>query len=303
MKPCLICRSPVEAFISFGKMPLGNGFLLPEQFASEYFFDLEVGFCRKCGMVQLLGQPERERMFHERYAFFSGTSAFMARHFREFAESVMKNLPAIDPFVVEIGSNDGIMLRNFAEAGIRHLGIEPSANVAQAAVRQGIRTVVDFFGADLARKIVAEHGQADAFLAANVVCHIPYLHDIVQGIRILLKPSGIFMFEEPYLGDVIEKTSYDQIYDEHTFLFSITSLDHMFERVRHGDRRCRPPGYPRGLDAVQCGEQGGKTRLEDGRPPTGEGKGPGPVQTGNVRPLPAATANLPGTASSASFGT
>src|SRR3990172_1745088 len=64
--------------------------------------------------------------------------------------------------------------------------------------------------------------------AANVVCHIPYLHDIVQGIRILLKPSGIFMFEEPYLGDVIEKTSYDQIYDEHTFLFSITSLEHLF---------------------------------------------------------------------------
>ena len=230
MKPCLICQSPVEAFISFGKMPLGNGFLSREQFQGEYFFDLDVGFCRRCGMVQLLQQPERERMFHEQYAFFSGTSASMARHFRELSESVMKTLPAVDPFVVEIGSNDGIMLRNFALAGIRHLGIEPSANVAQAAVQQGIRTVVEFFGADLARKIVSEHGQADAFLAANVVCHIPYLHDIVQGIRILLKPSGIFIFEEPYLGDVIEKTSYDQIYDEHTFLFSITSLDPEFSR-------------------------------------------------------------------------
>ena len=230
MKPCLICQSPVEAFISFGKMPLGNGFLLQEQFQDEYFFDMDVGFCRQCGMVQLLEQPERERMFHEQYAFFSGTSAFMARHFSEFADSVIKTLPGADPFVVEIGSNDGIMLRNFAKAGIRHLGIEPSANVAQAAVQLGIHTVVEFFGADLARRIVSEHGQADAFLAANVVCHIPYLHEIVEGIRILLKPSGIFVFEEPYLGDVVEKTSYDQIYDEHTFLFSITSLDHLFAR-------------------------------------------------------------------------
>jgi methylation protein EvaC len=231
MKDCLICAAPIEAFINFGKMPLGNGFLLPEQFADEYHFPMQVGFCASCGMVQLLDQPDRERMFHENYAFFSGTSRFMAEHFKAFAEHVMADyLEGDSPMVVEMGSNDGIMLQNFAAAGIRHLGIEPSQNVAQVAINRGIDTITEFFDADLARRIVAEHGQADAFLAANVTCHIPYLHSIVEGIKALLKPSGVVLFEDPYLCDVIEKTSYDQIYDEHTFLFSVASISSLFER-------------------------------------------------------------------------
>jgi methylation protein EvaC len=231
MKTCLVCATPIEPFIDFGLMPLGNGFLLPEQFGEEYFFPMQVGFCAACGMVQLLDQPEPERMFHENYAFFSGTSRLMALHFQEFATHVMADyLTGADPFVVEMGSNDGIMLQHFAAAGIRHAGIEPSKNVAQVAINKGIATVTEFFGVDLARQIVAEQGQADAFLAANVMCHIPYLHDIVEGISILLKPDGVVMFEDPYLGDVIEKTSYDQIYDEHTFLFCVHSISRLFER-------------------------------------------------------------------------
>lgn len=229
MKNCLICRSSLEPFIDFGNMPLGNGFLLPQQFTDEYRFHMQVGSCPKCTMVQLLEQPDRERMFHENYAYFSGTSRYMAQHFRDFAEHVMADyLPDPDPFVVEMGSNDGIMLQNFASASIRHLGIEPSKNVAHVAVERGINTVTEFFEADLARSIVAEQGQADVFLAANVMCHIPYIHDIVEGIKILLKPTGVVLFEDPYLVDVLEKTSYDQIYDEHTFLFSLTSVEHLF---------------------------------------------------------------------------
>src|SRR5262245_53667103 len=231
MKACLICNASIEPFIDFGRQPLGNGFLSPQDFAGEYFFPMRVAFCAGCGMVQLLEQPDRERMFHENYAFFSGTSRYMALHFKQFADHVMSDyLGRGDRFVVEMGSNDGIMLQNFAAAGIRHLGIEPSKNVAQVAIDKGINTVTEFFGADLARRIVAQHGQADAFLAANVMCHIPYIHSIVEGIGILLKPNGVVMFEDPYLGDVIEKTSYDQIYDEHTFLYSVTSIGNLFGR-------------------------------------------------------------------------
>lgn len=231
MKTCLICSALVSPFIDFGNMPLGNGFLPPAEFSQEYFFPMRVGFCQACGMVQLLDQPDRERMFHENYAFFSGTSSHMARHFKGFADHVITDyLQTATPFVVEMGSNDGIMLQNFAAAGIRHLGIEPSKNVAQVAIDRGIETVTEFFDADLAREIVAERGQADAFLAANVMCHIPYMHSIVEGIKILLKPAGVVMFEDPYLGDIIEKTSYDQIYDEHTFLFSATSIGSLFAR-------------------------------------------------------------------------
>ena len=231
MKECLICKADIEPFIDFGSMPLGNGFLLPRDYGDEYRFRMQVAFCASCGMVQLMEQPDRERMFHENYAFFSGTSRYMALHFKAFADHVMADyVKSDDPFVVEMGSNDGIMLQNFAAAGIRHLGIEPSKNVAQVAIDKGIRTVTEFFGADLARRIVAENGQADAFLAANVMCHIPYMHSIVEGISILVKRGGVVMFEDPYLGDVIEKTSYDQIYDEHTFLFSVASISRLFER-------------------------------------------------------------------------
>jgi len=229
MKECLVCGSSIEPFMSFGRMPIANGFLTPDQFASEYFFELKVGFCVTCKMVQLTEQVDRERMFHDEYAFFSSTSSRMAQHFKEFADFVATQyLGSPDSFVVEIGSNDGIMLQNFAKKGIRHLGIEPSANVAQVAIEKGINTVCKFFDEELAREIVAEHGQADAFLGANVMCHLPYMHSVAAGIKILLKPAGVLIFEDPYLGDIVEKTSYDQIYDEHAFYFSVASLTHLF---------------------------------------------------------------------------
>ncbi len=228
---CRICETSIEAFMSFGKMPIANGFLSQEYFGREYFFEMKVASCTKCGMFQLIDQPDREKMFNEHYAFFSGTSKGMAIHFGEFAEHVKKDfLASADPFVVEIGSNDGIMMKHFVNAKIRHLGIEPSANVAQKARESGVNTVSRFFDAQCARDIVKEYGQADAFLGANVMCHIPYIHSIIEGMKILVKPTGIVMFEDPYLGDVIEQTTYDQIYDEHVFLFSVSSIQYLFEQ-------------------------------------------------------------------------
>jgi methylation protein EvaC len=170
-------------------------------------------------------------MFHENYAFFSSTSTRMATHFAAFAESVRsKYLTGNDPFVVEIGSNDGIMLQNFAKAGIRHLGVEPSANVAQVAIDKGIRTVCRFFDESFAKEIVAEHGKAQALLGANVMCHIPTLHSVAAGAAHLLERGGVLVFEDPYMGDILTKVSYDQIYDEHAFYFSVSSLSKLFEQ-------------------------------------------------------------------------
>lgn len=229
MKPCLICKASIEPFMSFGKMPIANGFLTPGQYPGEHFFQLETAFCPHCKMVQLTELVDERKMFHENYAFFSSTSLRMAEHFLRFADGVMKDyLDPSDPFVVEMGSNDGIMLQNFARAGVRHLGIEPSANVAEVARGKGIRTISDFFNEDLALRIIAEHGQADAFLGANVMCHIPYLHSVAAGIKILLKPGGLLIFEDPYVGDIVQKTAYDQIYDEHAFYFSLASVSHLF---------------------------------------------------------------------------
>jgi methylation protein EvaC len=229
MKNCLVCNTPIEEFVSYGKMPIANGFLKPEQFSKEYFFDLKVGFCPKCTMVQLIEQPDREMMFNENYAFYSSTSRLMGIHFKDFADTIKNRfLKDSSRFVVEMGSNDGIMLQHFKAMGISHLGIEPSSNVADVARKNGINTVSKFFDESLAREIVKEYGQADAFLSANCMCHIPYIHSIAEGIKILLKDNGVLAFEDPYMGDVIETTAYDQIYDEHVFLFSVTSIQELF---------------------------------------------------------------------------
>ena len=228
---CRICDTPIEAFMSFGRMPIANGFLTAEEVSEEYFFELAPAFCGNCGMFQLVEQPQPDKMFHGHYAFYSSTSRFMQLHFENFANAVMKDVLAgrADPFVVELGSNDGIMLRHFNDRGIRHLGIEPSVNVADVARRHGIHTISSFFSPALAEDIVAEHGKADAILAANVMCHIADLRGIAAGVQRLLKPDGVLIFEDPYLGDMIAKTSYDQIYDEHVFIFSANSVKRAFD--------------------------------------------------------------------------
>lgn len=228
---CKICNASIESLMSFGPMPIANGFLTKDEFSGEYFFDMEVGFCDSCKGFQLIHQPKPEKMFHENYAFFSSLSMHMQTHFKKFASEVM-NLLGNDPkkFVIELGSNDGIMLKNFMEAGYNHLGIEPSANVAKIANDNNVRSISKFFSSNLASELIAEYGHADAITSANVMCHIPDINDVALGIAKLLKPGGFLVFEDPYLGSMIEKTSYDQIYDEHVFIFSAHSVSYIFEK-------------------------------------------------------------------------
>lgn len=228
MSKCLICENEYQPFVDFGDMPIANAFAKEGELDNEYTFPMRVGFCEKCNMVQLVEQPERERMFHENYAFFSSTSNYMKEHFKKFSDTVSK-LQDLDKdsFVVEVGSNDGIMLQNFVAKNIPCLGIEPSKNVAEVAQEKGIDVITEFFDKNLAENIVSKYQKADAILSANVMCHIPYMHSIYDGIKTLLKDDGVFIFEDPYLGEVIEKTSFDQIYDEHVFLFSALSVSYL----------------------------------------------------------------------------
>jgi methylation protein EvaC len=163
---CAVCGASIKPFISFGRQPIANGFLTQDEIAKEYFFDLQVAFCSSCSMVQLTEQPDREQMFNENYAFFTGTSKYMAIHFAEFAQQLRKDyIKSADPFVVEIGSNDGTMLKNFADAGVRHCGVEPSANVAAVASERGVTTLNRFFDRETAETLLKKSGAADAMLA------------------------------------------------------------------------------------------------------------------------------------------
>ena len=228
-KKCRVSNQPLELIADFGKQPLGNGFLSESSFSSEYFFDMQVGFCDESKMFQLIEQPSPEIMFHDNYAFYSSTSSHMQDHFRKFYESVASSSNfSQDSLVVELGCNDGILLKNFQKNGVPNVGIEPSANVAKEAEKLGIKTIQEFFTEETVSKIIKDHGKAEFFLSANVMCHIPDIKSVAKNIKNLLSDTGKLIFEDPYLGDIIEKTSYDQIYDEHVFLFSAHSVRHLF---------------------------------------------------------------------------
>lgn len=231
MKKCFICQKTIKPFIFLGKQPIANGFLLLNDFKKEYFYNLGAGYCPNCFMVQLTQQVDAQKMFHENYAFYSGTSVLMKDHFKEFAKDVQKKyLNGPKPFVVEIGSNDGIMLQNFSDWHISHLGIEPSSNVAKVAKDKGINTWCEFFNSKLADKIINEYGKVDAILSANTMCQFGDIKTILIGVEKLLKDKGVLIFEDPYIGDILKKTSYDQIYDEHVLYFSALSVQNLAKK-------------------------------------------------------------------------
>ena len=222
---CRVCGGQVEEFLDLGDQPVSQRFRTPEDTSDEFFFRLAIGHCTTCTMVQLIEDVPREEMFHEDYPFASSSSHYMSEYFvgvaRDFLET---ELTGPDPFIVEVGSNDGVMLRTISEAGVRHLGFEPSGNVAELARSTGVRVCNEFFEESTARKIAADDGPADVIYSANTICHIPYLDSIFRGVDALLGPNGVFVFEDPYLGDIIAKRSFDQIYDEHFYLFSGRSV-------------------------------------------------------------------------------
>lgn len=223
---CRICQSELLPILDFGKMPLANAFLDQKDFEQEYFFNLATGFCSRCFMFQLLEQPAPEKMFHQAYPFYTRSSQRMVEHFKQLAETLKKFLYP-GAFLVEMGSNDGTLLENFQGTGIECMGIEPSANVAAEALKRGIPTQIDFFGPQVAAQLAKQSDGADVLVAANCLCHIPDLASVFSGLGLLLKKTGVAVFEDPYLGEVLAKTAYDQIYDEHVFLFSVTSMSEM----------------------------------------------------------------------------
>ncbi|MBF0331741.1 MAG: class I SAM-dependent methyltransferase [Candidatus Omnitrophica bacterium] len=232
MSQCRVCSAALEPVIDFGRMPIANGFLKDPK-AKEFFYNMAVGFCPSCLMVQLTEAPAPEMMFNDSYAFFSSTSRAMAEHFRGNAEEVLaRTSRSSAPFIVELGCNDGIMLKNLAAKGVKHLGIEPSSNVARAARQNGVNVTEKFFNAATAQAILKEYGPADVICGSNVFCHIEDINSVFAGLAILLKPEGYVYFEDPYLWDIIQKSSFDQIYDEHVYYFSGLSVRNL--AARHG---------------------------------------------------------------------
>ena len=228
MSKCNVTYQKLEPFMSFGKMPLANGFIEKKKIKTEKFYELKIGFNEEISLFQVLDLPKFSNTIYKNYPFFTHKSKFMINHFNKCAKWLKKNFLESRSNLFEIGSNDGTMLKNFKNTSINALGIDPSKNVAKFANEKGIKTLDIFFNKKNINKLKKYHKKTKVIFAANVFCHIQDLLDVIYCVDQLLTQDGFFIFEEPYLGSMYKNVSYDQLYDEHIYMFSINSIMKIF---------------------------------------------------------------------------
>src|SRR3989338_2200292 len=203
---CRSCRAEIVEFFSLGQMPSINVFLKKEEdFASEKKYNLSVGFCPKCSLVQIIDTIPPKDLFVD-YVYFSAVSTHFLEHCKENAAYLTKKLNlGKESLVLEIASNDGSQLQAFKDLGISVLGVDPAKNIAKVANEKGIKTIDEFFSYDLAKKLKEEQNvQADLIFGANVLAHVEGITDFVKGVKELLKPQGTAVFEFPYVRGLVK---------------------------------------------------------------------------------------------------
>jgi len=232
--PCRSCGSrPLQPVLSLGRTPLANAFLTADRLGeAEPRYPLDLVFCPACSLVQITETVPPEVLFAD-YPYFSSFSDTMVRSARDLAGRLAceRKLGA-DSMAMEIASNDGYLLQHYRDLGVPVLGIEPAANLANAAEQKNIPTRCAFFGRGLAEDLAAEGRRADVLHAHNVLAHVADLNGVVAGIAIVLKPDGLAVIEVPYARDLSEKCEFDTIYHEHLCYFSLRALDGLFRRHR-----------------------------------------------------------------------
>ena len=199
---CKISNEKIKAFMTFGQMPLANGFIEKKDFNSEFTYEMEVGFSEKISLFQLNEFPNPKKMFSKTYPFYTGSSEYMKAHFNKFAKWLQKEFLKSNSKLIEIGSNDGTMLKNFAKTSIDYMGFEPAESVANEALKNNIKTINDFFNKESIQNFKKFKKKTDVVCAANVICHIPDLKNLIVAMDEMLSSNGVFVFEEPYLGSM-----------------------------------------------------------------------------------------------------
>jgi len=227
---CRFCGSPLTVcFVDLGMSPLCESFVSGEHLNEmERFYPLHVYVCDSCLLVQLEEYVSPDAIFRD-YAYFSSYSTSWLEHSKRHVDTMVCRLDLKrDSRVVEVASNDGYLLQYFLPHGILPLGIEPAANVAKEAEAKGVPTIVDFFTADLARRLARESGPADLIIGNNVLAQVPTLRDFVEGLSILLGPAGVITLEFPHLLRLIDENQFDTIYHEHFSYFSLLAAERVF---------------------------------------------------------------------------
>jgi SAM-dependent methyltransferase len=228
---CLVCRSDdVEEFLDLGATALANQFLRADEInGNEAKYPLRIGFCRLCGHVQLTEKVPPGEMF-DNYLYISSASDTLKQHLWDLSDLLARRygLEARD-LVIDIGCNDGTLLKGFQRHGVRLLGVDPAQNLTGFTAGSGIDRCTRLFGAATAKDIVAKWGLASVITATNTFPHIQQLGDFVEGLKIALKPGGVFVIEMHYLLDMIEQVAFDTIYHEHVSYWALGPMKRLFE--------------------------------------------------------------------------
>jgi len=226
---CRFCQTPLtQTFLDLGRQPLANSYLTPAQLAAgtEKSYPLHTRVCPNCFLVQADDPVAADDIFDDGYAYFSSYSESWVAHAKRYAEAMIARFD-LGPksLVIEVASNDGYLLKHFKAAGVPILGIEPTANTAQAAIEIGVPTEVSFFNAATGRDLAARGISADLMAGNNVLAHVPDIGDFVAGFPLVLAPQGVLTFEFPHLLNLIEQVQFDTIYHEHFSYLSLLAVE------------------------------------------------------------------------------
>jgi len=227
---CRLCEQPaLETVLEFPPTPSGDAYLPAGRLEeSRQLYPMALCRCTNCGLLQLPDVVAPEILYGN-YTYFTGISLGLAEHFRRYADAVLEQVrPAAGALVVDIGSNDGTLLTCFKDSGMRVLGVDPAAEVAKRASAAGVETVTAYFDAALARRIREEQGPAAVVTANNVLANVDDVPGVLDGVRELLAPDGVFVFETGYMPDLLQKTILDNVYHEHISYYSVAPLDAFF---------------------------------------------------------------------------
>ena len=214
-------------FLSLGKQPITNNFLIKQNPTNEFFYDLNIVYDENTKVVSLESFVPPEKMFNETYAHRASMSITMRESNKLLSKNITKRFNPKS--VLEIGSNDGIFLKNFPN--IKRIGVEPCKNLADITNQINIETYDKFWNLELSKKVNLVHGKFDLVYSANTISHIHDLDDALQSINLILDDDGVFILEDPSLLEVIKNTSYDQFYDEHAYVFSVIALNNLLKKT------------------------------------------------------------------------
>ncbi|WP_166424985.1 class I SAM-dependent methyltransferase [Paraglaciecola sp. 20A4] len=228
---CRHCETQlVHNFIDLGFAPPSNAYLTVEQLKQpEVYFPLKVKVCEQCWLVQTEDYAQADELFNADYAYFSSTSSGWLTHAANYSKAIIKHLKLDNrSHVIEIASNDGYLLKNFVEADIPCLGIEPTASTASAAEKLGIPVLRTFFGETIGRQFAETEQQADLIIGNNVYAHVPDINDFTRGLKAALKTHGTITLEFPHLMQLIQLVQFDTIYHEHFSYLSLYTVIKIF---------------------------------------------------------------------------